>query len=193
MTAAYDRPMTAAAPTRSLFARIVGFARRYVGEISRFLSVGAVAYVIDTGLFNLLRYGPGELLGDKPITAKVVSVTVATLASWVGNRYWTFALRRTNRPARELIAFVVVNGLSMAAAAGSLAFSHYVLGLTSPLADNISGNVVGTVLGTVIRYVAYRTVIFTGTGDRQELATEPAVEAAGDGLSPALPSSPPAT
>jgi putative flippase GtrA len=136
--------------------------RRYVGEVSRFLSVGAVAYVIDVGLFNLLRYGPGELLGEKPLTAKIVAAGVATLASWLGNRYWTFADRRTDSPVRELIGFAVVNGVAMGAAVGCLAFSHYVLRLTSPLADNISANVVGIALGTILRYLAYRTVVFTG-------------------------------
>ncbi|MHA7280916.1 hypothetical protein ACX80H_14345 [Arthrobacter sp. MDT2-2] len=38
--------------------------------------------------------------------------------------------------------------------------SHYVLGLTSPLANNISANVVGVLLGNVFRYVAYRFFVF---------------------------------
>lgn len=142
--------------------RLLALGRRYVGEVSRFLSVGAVSYVIDVGLFNLLRYGPGELLGEKPLTAKIVAAAVATIASWLGNRYWTFADRRTASPVRELVGFALVNGVAMGAAVGCLAFSHYVLRLTSPLADNISANVVGIAVGTILRYLAYRTVVFTG-------------------------------
>lgn len=37
-----------------------------------------------------------------------------------------------------------------------LAFSHYVLGLTSPLADNVSANGVGLVFSTLFPFVAYR-------------------------------------
>ncbi len=80
-----------------------------VSELSRFGSVGLVAYVVDLGLFNLLRFGPGELLGEKPLTAKGVSVVVATLVAWFGNRYWTFAHRRTAARGRELAAFALVN------------------------------------------------------------------------------------
>lgn len=131
-------------------------------ELLRFGSVGAVALVVDVGVFNLLRFGPGELLGHKPLTAKVVSVAVATLVAWAGNRYWTFADRRTGARVRELLGFALVNVAAMGVAVACLAVSHYVLGLTSPLADNVAANVVGLALGTAVRYLAYRHLVFTG-------------------------------
>ena len=137
-----------------------------VGELARFGSVGAVAYVVDLGLFNLLRFGPGDLMESKPLTAKVVSVAVATLVAWVGNRYWTFAERRTSSRGRELAGFVVVNIGGLVIGVGCLAFSHYVLGLHTALADNISANVIGLALGTAFRYVAYRRLVFTGGSAR---------------------------
>jgi putative flippase GtrA len=144
-----------------------------VRELAKFGSVGALAYVVDLGLFNLLSFGPGEVLGHKPLTAKVVSVAVATLVSWLGNRYWTFSARRTEARGRELTAFVVVNVGGMLIAVGCLAFSTYVLGLTSPLAKNVSANVVGLALGTAFRYLAYRHLVFTGSAEPVEDA-EPA-------------------
>jgi len=143
-----------------------------VVELLRFGSVGLVAFVVDLGLFNLLRFGPGELLGEKPLTAKVVSVSVATVVAWLGNRYWTFAHARTQDHGRELLAFALANVGGMLVAVGCLAFSHYLLDLTSPLADNIAANGVGLVLGTAFRYVAYRYWVFTG-------GTPPAEPAAG--------------
>ena len=133
-----------------------------IAELGRFGSVGAVAYVVDIGLFNLLRFGPGEVLGHKPLTAKVISVVVATLVAWLGNRYWTFAKQRTKGHVRELVMFGIVNGGGMLFAVACLWFSHYVLQLTSPLADNIAANVVGVGLGTVFRFFAYKYVVFTG-------------------------------
>jgi putative flippase GtrA len=50
----------------------------------------------------------------------------------------------------------------MLVAVACLAVSHYVLGFTSPLADNVAANGVGLVLGTAFRYVAYRRWVFTG-------------------------------
>ena len=65
----------------------------------------------------------------------------------------------------HVAGFVVVNIGGMAISIGCLAFSHYVLDLRSPLADNISANGVGLVLGMVFRYFAYRTWVFTATPD----------------------------
>ncbi|WP_225753627.1 GtrA family protein [Actinotalea sp. Marseille-Q4924] len=149
-------------------------------ELARFGSVGAVAFVVDVGLFNLLRYGPGQLLEDRPITAKVLSVAVATVVAWLGNRYWTFSARRTKSPRRELVVFAVVNVGGMLVAVSCLAFSHYVLGLTSPLADNIAANVVGLALGTAFRYVAYRRLVFTGVTAAPVPHDLPAAAADGD-------------
>jgi putative flippase GtrA len=155
-------PATDAAPQPSLATAWRSIWRQRVAELLRFGSVGALAYLVDVGLFNLLRFGPGEVLEHKPLTAKVISVAVATLVAWLGNRYWTFSQRRTSHRGRELVAFVLVNIGGMVIAVGCLAVSHYVLGFTSPLADNIAANGVGLVLGTVFRYVFYRRFVFTG-------------------------------
>ena len=138
--------------------------QEHVAELARFGSVGAVAYVVNAGLFNLLQFGPGHLLGDKTVTAKVIAVGVATMVAWIGNRYWTFAGCRREERGRELIAFAVVNLIGMLIEVGSLAFGVYVLNMTSPLAKNISGNIVGVGLGTIFRYFAYKRHVFTGTG-----------------------------
>lgn len=136
-----------------------------MAEVVRFGMVGGLAYVVDVGLFNLLRFGPGGILGDSPLKAKILSVTVATVVSWLGNRYFTFGARRTEKRGREFVLFAGINVVGMGIAVACLGFSHYVLGLTSPLADNISANVVGLVLGTVFRYLAYRSFVFTAPAD----------------------------
>ena len=149
-------------------------------ELLRFGTVGGVAFVVDTGLFNLLRFGPGDLLADKPLTAKVLSVAVATIVAWLGNRYWTFSDRKTQTQVREFVGFVVVNIGGMGIALGCLWFSHYVLDLRSALADNISANGVGLVLGMVFRYLAYRTFVFTATPGAPADGPEPGPSAARD-------------
>ena len=50
-----------------------------------------------------------------------------------------------------------------------MAISHYVLGFTSLLADNIAANVVGLVLGTAFRFLMYRYWVF-GSARRTRLA-----------------------
>ena len=116
--------------------------------MGKFSAVGTVAFLVDIGLFNLLRLDP---VGMGPLWAKALSVTAATTVSWVGSRYWTFRDGRTNTPVKEAIGFFAVL---------CLWFSHHVLGLTSAFADNVSGNVVGVLLGNVFRYLMYRHVLY---------------------------------
>lgn len=136
-------------------------ARRLLPEASRFLSVGAMAYVVDVGVFNLMLLA-SRLLEEagKPLTAKVVSTVLATLFSYWGNKRWTYANRAGRRTSHELLLFLLLNSIAMGIAVGTLAISHYVLGFTSALADNISANVIGVGLGTVFRFLTYRRWVF---------------------------------
>lgn len=160
--------------------------RAYHGLVSyalKFGVVGLVGYAIDVGVFNLLRFG--EVVGDSwatsPIGAKVVSVTLATIATWFGNRLWTFRDRRRDNYWLELAEFSLVALVGMGISVACLYVSHYVLGLQSPLADNISANVVGLVLSTSFRFLAYRFWVF-GTHRSGGLAsrTAPSAPAAAD-------------
>lgn len=136
--------------------------RRLVPELSKFGVVGGVALVVDVGGFNLLRFAGGNgLLYEWPLAAKVISAAAATVVSWVGNRYWTFRHQRRANAGREFLLFVTMCVIGTGLALACLATSHYVLGLTSPLADNISANVIGLALGTTFRFWAYRTHVFS--------------------------------
>lgn len=137
---------------------------QWLAELLKFGFVGGVAYVVDTGLFNLLMYGPGRLLLEHPTLAKVISASVATLVAWLGNRYWTFSGKRRQAAARELVMFVLVNVGGMVVTVATLWFSYYILDLTTPVAVNISANVIGVGLATIFRYVCYRFWVFTADG-----------------------------
>jgi putative flippase GtrA len=130
-------------------------------ELGKFGAVGLGAYVIDLAIFNLLRFSGGEgPLFDKPLTAKVFSVLVATTFAYFGNRHWTFKDRARSSFRREYLLFFVINGGGMIISLACLGISHYGLGLVSALADNISANVIGLVLGTVFRFWGYHNWVF---------------------------------
>jgi putative flippase GtrA len=132
-------------------------------EMLKFGVVGAVAFVIDAGGFNLLVYGGGHgPLHHRPLTAKIISAGVSILVAWLGNRYWTFRHRRRPQAHHELGLFVLVNGVGLLIAVACLGFSRYVLGLESAVADNLAGTIIGTALGTLFRFWAYRTLVFSG-------------------------------
>ncbi|KRB80539.1 polysaccharide synthesis protein GtrA [Nocardioides sp. Root190] len=135
-------------------------------ELGKFGVVGLVGLLVDVGGFNLLRFAGGEgPLHDYPLTAKIVSSAVATIVSWLGHRYWTFEHGRRDAVHHEFLLFLVMCTIGTGIAVGCLAVSHYVLGFESAVADNIAANVIGLGLGTAFRFWAYRTVVFSHTGD----------------------------
>jgi putative flippase GtrA len=150
-----------------------------VREMLKFGVVGAVAFVIDLGGYNLLVFGPhlrGMLsdqltvgvLHDKPLTARVISASVATLVAWLGNRQWTFRHRRNRQATHELALFVVFNVVAMVIAVACLGVSRYGFALHTQLADNVT-NIIGIGLGTLFRFWSYRRWVFAG-----EVLPEPA-------------------
>ena len=146
--------------------RIYGRLQGLIHEAAKFGTVGLTALVVDIGLFNFLLYA-GPLQG-KPLTAKAVSVAVATTFAYFGNRFWTFKHRGNTGYAREYLLFFGLNGVAMLIAMGCLWISHYALGLTSPLADNIAANVIGLGLGTLFRFWSYRKFVFPEVTDEEE-------------------------
>jgi putative flippase GtrA len=136
--------------------------RAFAHEALKFGLVGGVGFVVDVTVFNTLRFaGEPALLGDKPLTAKGLSVAVATIVTYLGNRHWTWRERARSSRRREIVLFLLFNGIGLLIATSCLAVSHYVLDLRSPLADNLSANGVGLLLGMAFRFWSYRRFVFT--------------------------------
>lgn len=142
-----------AADRPSLLRRV----RRLLPELTTFGVVGLIAFVVDVGGYNVLR---ATVMPDEVVLAKVVSVWVAMLVAYLGHRTLTYRSRRGRAVRGELPLFLLANAGGLGIAALCLYVSHYVLGFTSTLADNIAGNVVGLALGTLFRFLAYRYLVF---------------------------------
>ncbi|GAA1953642.1 GtrA family protein [Agromyces allii] len=135
---------------------------RLVPELVQFGLVGGAGFLLDVGLFNLLSLTvlSAHAVHGGPLYAKVASTIVAIAANWVGNRWLTFRDRRRPDWLREAIEFGLVSIGGSLLAIGCLGLSHYLLHLTSPIADNVSANVVGLALGSAFRFVAYRYWVY---------------------------------
>jgi putative flippase GtrA len=132
--------------------------------------VGAIAFVVDNGLYRLLVGGPAKLLAPWPVRASILASTVAVAVSYVGNRYWTFSKtrsragpgRRSRMPLREMLAFAAANAIGVLITGACLYVSRWILDQHSAGADVLARNV-GIALGTVFRYLAYKFWVFTGS------------------------------
>ena len=89
------------ASSLSLTERLLAWVREFI----QFGMVGATAYIVDAGLFNLLQHGPLGVLAGHPNTAQFVAAATATLYSWIANRLWTYRGRTQANATREAVLF----------------------------------------------------------------------------------------
>ncbi|MBZ6476026.1 GtrA family protein [Streptomyces griseocarneus] len=150
---------------------------RLAREIVKFGAVGAIGFVVNFIVFNICVHG----IGLAVVRSGVIATAVAIATNYVGNRYWTYRDTDRNRRSRELSLFLLFSGIGLVIENGILALSHYGLGLTTPLADNIAKNVIGLGIGTVFRFWSYRTWVFG------KLPARDAVETAESFLADARP------
>ncbi len=137
--------------------------RKLILQFARFGLVGGVGLVVDFGVFNLLRatvFDPARI-HEGPVFAKIISTILAIVVNWIGNRFWTFREHRGRQLVREGVEFGIVSVGGLLIGLFCLFLSHYVLGFTSLLADNISSNVIGLALGTAFRFSLYRLWVFS--------------------------------
>ncbi|KUG53993.1 MULTISPECIES: GtrA family protein [Kocuria] len=130
----------------------------FIAELMKFGTVGGLAFLVNAGVVALLMATVFQDGGH--LKAKAIATVVATLFSWLANRYWTFKDKRQADTKREAWQFLVANVIGLAIELSCIGVSYYVLGLTSGTASFISGTIIGTVLGTVFRYLAYRFWVY---------------------------------
>ena len=124
-------------------------------ELITFGTVGVLNTVIDFALFN-------ALLPIGPIKANVVSTVVATTASYLLNRHWTYRDRQRTTMHREYVLFFAFNMIGFLIQSAVLGLAKYGLGFTEH-GDRVAFNIakaVGVVIATVFRFWSYRTFVF---------------------------------
>jgi putative flippase GtrA len=134
-------------------------------ELIKFAIVGATTFVIDSGIFYLLKL---TVLAPKPITAKIISGVIAVIASYILNREWSFKGRGGRERHHEALLFFVVSGGGVMLSNVPLWVSRYVFHLQVPdvslavenIADFVSAFVIGNLLQMVFRFWAMRRWVF---------------------------------
>jgi putative flippase GtrA len=142
---------------RRLYARF----EHLVHEVSKFGAVGAVAYVVDTAIYNVLRVG----FGVEALTSGTISMTVSATVAFIGNRFWTWRHRARSGLRREYTLYFIFNLVGLVIALACLGLTKYGLGSIWPAfqslwAENVAKNVVGVFFGTLFRFWSYRKIVF---------------------------------
>ena len=137
---------------RALYSRF----EHIVHELSKFGTVGAIALVVNMGVFNVLLVA----LKDKQLVATVLSTVVATFVAYRCNRHWTYKDRDKIDRHREMIFFFLINGVAAVIEVMFVFVSKYGLHQDSNIAVNVAKYGFGLPLGMLFRLYCYRTFVF---------------------------------
>ncbi|MBA3780663.1 MAG: GtrA family protein [Nocardioides sp.] len=138
-------------------------ARRLLGEVSRFITVGMAATLVAFVIFNYLLHGWGALdapMADHAIDAFILANTIGMLVSYRGTRSWAFRHRPPVHADGGRSAYVLINVVTMAIPVVLLWLTRDGLGIENAVADNISANVIGLGLGFSARFWLFRRYVF---------------------------------
>src|ERR1700728_1345006 len=152
--------------------------RAMLPEIGKFLVVGGLGTVIDLGGAAVLH----SRYHVEPLAAKAISVTLATVFTYLGSRFWTFKERENQSVRREAVLFFVLNVVGLLIAEAVIGLVTYVMGLRGSLEYN-AASLIGTGLGTIFRFYAYRRWVFLDPEAASAATPQPAA--------PAFPDYPP--
>jgi putative flippase GtrA len=155
------------------------------------MAVGAISTAVAVVLYNWMAYAPYGIwspLHGHITMSYIGSHAVGMLVSYELSRRWTFKQRAERKAGEGFVAYAVINIITMSTIPiGCLWFSRHVLGLTSGLADNMSGNVVGLLISQVARFYLFRTFVFHRPIHYTEVYDDPAAPAEGaEGATPAI-------
>ena len=138
--------------------------QRFAAEVSRFLAVGLLATLVSLILFNFLVHGfnTGSFapLNEQPELAYALANGVGMLISYRGMKDWAFRDRQARHADGGVMAFVIINLLTMTIPIACLWISRNGLGLDDPLSDNVSANVIGLLMANAARFFLFRTYVF---------------------------------
>jgi len=142
----------------AILALLAGIYRRFRQVIHEGAKFGIVGL---TGIFvtNLI-FGP--LHNDVHLgvlTSVTIATCVATVVTFLGNRYWSFRHREGAGAKREGVTFFILNGAGLLIQYAVLGLGNYTLGLTTKLENYIALNL-GIGLGTLFRFWSYRKWIW---------------------------------
>jgi putative flippase GtrA len=122
--------------------------RHLIHEGAKFLVIGAVGAVVTFGVANALS-GIGRY---KAIT---IATILATVITYLGNRYWTFRDRQGQGTTRDSIMFFIMNGIGLLIYYACIGLTD-LAGLGHKVVWYNVALIVGTGLGTLFRFWSYR-------------------------------------
>jgi putative flippase GtrA len=128
---------------------------RMIGQLARFVVIGAVSTASYLLLYLLLR----DVMAAQ--AANAVSLLVTTVANTAANRRLTFAIRGRARAVRHQARGLIAGAIGLALTSGALAALHGVSPHSGRGAE-VAVLILANLIATIVRFGLYRNWVFRG-------------------------------
>jgi putative flippase GtrA len=129
-------------------------------EFLRFCAVGAVGFVVDAGLLQLLVV----LTGLDPYSSRIVSFLVAASVTWQLNRRYTFTVAEDARLHREWLRYVSINAVG--GGVNYLVYAWCVHNVDLVRDYLVIGVAAGSAVGLLVNFTASKHLVFAATSGK---------------------------
>jgi putative flippase GtrA len=142
--------------------------RQLISEFAKFAVIGVTGVFITNAVYGLLNLH----LRVGPVTSATIATVIAAIATYLGNRYWSFRSRQRTGVAREVIVFAVLNGVGLLIQDATVAFNSYLLHLEHNSTAAFIALNSGIALATLFRFWSYRRFVWVAKPARQAADNE---------------------
>jgi len=143
------------------FGYLLGTVLKPFVQFGRFVAIGFANAAVDFGALYLLIAQTGQAVGVAYTVYKSISFAVATVHSYLWNKYWAFEAGATQSNAREVSSFL---GVSLVSLLVNVAIASVVNALhpASIAVQSWAGiaAVVGSAAAIVFSFVGFRVFVF---------------------------------
>lgn len=135
----------------------------FFNQFGKFSAIGFTNAAVDFGILNLLIAKTGETAGLMYAFFKGTSFIVATLHSYVWNKYWAFDAGQSHGHAGEFVRFVSVSVLALVI---NVSVASFVVNLVPPVLGfdakvwaNVAA-VAASAIALAFSFVGFKLVVF---------------------------------
>lgn len=145
------------------FGYFLGRWLKFFNQFGKFAAIGFTNAAVDFGILNLLLWSTGISAGFWYAVFKALSFTVASIHSYVWNKYWVFEAEGSRNVGQEFAKFFSV---AVAATAVNVAAASVIVNLIpapAAIPANIWANlgaVIGSATALVVSFVGFRVAVF---------------------------------
>ena len=139
----------------------LGTMMRPFTQFGRFACIGFANAAVDFGVLYILIAYSGVTAGVAYAVFKAASFSVATVHSYLWNKYWTFEAARTSGGKSELLSFI---GVALSSLIVNVVASSFVVLLRPASVAAVSwagvGAIVGSATALIFSFVGFRLFVF---------------------------------